>query len=138
RSRDRPGDRYLPPLAVGRRTEEEQRCRHPRGAGVSRLPFDEPPKVPIVPEVPAGSKGIVRGVVPKVPSAVVPETAGTVARPVLTVSELNAKIRDLLEYEMSTVWVEGEISNGRVWNTGRMYFTLKDGASARRAVTLRP
>jgi exodeoxyribonuclease VII large subunit len=56
---------------------------------------------------------------------------------VLTVSELNATIRDLLENQLQTVWVEGEISNARVWNTGHMYFTLKDGASQIKAVMFR-
>jgi exodeoxyribonuclease VII large subunit len=56
---------------------------------------------------------------------------------VLSVSELNATIRDLLENELSAVWVEGEISNARVWNTGHLYFTLKDGASQIKAVMFR-
>ena len=38
---------------------------------------------------------------------------------------------------MQTVWVEGEISNARVWNTGHMYFTLKDSASQIKAVMFR-
>ena len=58
-------------------------------------------------------------------------------RIILTVSELNATIRDLLENAMQNVWVEGEISNARVWNTGHMYFTLKDGASQIKAVMFR-
>jgi exodeoxyribonuclease VII large subunit len=58
-------------------------------------------------------------------------------RVVLTVSELNATIRDLLENQLQNVWVEGEISNARVWNTGHMYFTLKDGASQIKAVMFR-
>ncbi len=56
---------------------------------------------------------------------------------VLTVGELNATIRDLLENQLQTVWVEGEISNARVWNTGHMYFTLKDSASQIKAVMFR-
>src|SRR5689334_5991723 len=83
---------------------------------MSQLPFDEP-KVPDVPRVPAA---------PKAP-----------VRTILTVSELNATIRDLLENQLHTVWVEGEISNARVWNTGHMYFTLKDGASQIKAVMFR-
>jgi exodeoxyribonuclease VII large subunit len=43
----------------------------------------------------------------------------------------------LLENELQNVWVEGEISNARVWNTGHMYFTLKDGASQIKAVMFR-
>jgi exodeoxyribonuclease VII large subunit len=91
---------------------------------MSRLPFDdEKPAVSRVPEVPA---------VPAVP--VVPKAA---TRTILSVSELNATIRDLLENQLHTVWVEGEISNARVWNTGHMYFTLKDGASQIKAVMFR-
>ena len=55
----------------------------------------------------------------------------------LSVGELNAKIRDLLENELQTVWVEGEISNARVWNTGHLYFTLKDSGSQIKAVMFR-
>ena len=82
---------------------------------MSKLPFDDqdPPK-------PA----------PKPPAA--PPT-----RTILTVSELNATIRDLLENELTNTWVEGEISNARVWNTGHMYFTLKDSASQIKAVMFR-
>jgi exodeoxyribonuclease VII large subunit len=50
---------------------------------------------------------------------------------------LNAKIRDLLENELVNVWVEGEISNARIWNTGHMYFTLKDSGSQIKAVMFR-
>ena len=56
---------------------------------------------------------------------------------VLSVSELNATIRDLLENALQNVWVEGEISNARVWNTGHLYFTLKDGAAQIKAVMFR-
>ncbi len=51
-----------------------------------------------------------------------------VRRP-LTVSELTARLRDTIEKQFYEVWVEGELSNCKVWNTGHMYFTLKDGAS---------
>jgi exodeoxyribonuclease VII large subunit len=108
---------------------------------VSRLPFDDEnqnpkppiPKVPEVPKVPEGSKGLV----PKVPVVPTVPTVAPPARTILTVSELNATIRDLLENELQNVWVEGEISNARVWNTGHMYFTLKDGASQIKAVMFR-
>ena len=59
------------------------------------------------------------------------------ARRVVTVSQLNASIRDLLERQLGELWVEGEISNCRVWNTGHMYFTLKDDRSQIRAVMFR-
>src|SRR5215208_4086448 len=47
-------------------------------------------------------------------------------RRIHTVSELTGRIRMLLEEEFFEVWVEGELSNCKVWNTGHMYFTLKD------------
>ena len=59
------------------------------------------------------------------------------ARRVFTVSQVNATIRGLIESQLRDVWIEGEISNCRVWNTGHMYFTLKDGSSQLRAVMFR-
>jgi exodeoxyribonuclease VII large subunit len=119
---------------------------------MSRLPFDDDahmkPKVPRVPEVPRvpkvgvpssdgpGTAGTAVRTKPLEPSGT-SGTPGTLGRVVLTVSELNATIRDLLENQLHTVWVEGEISNARVWNTGHMYFTLKDGASQIKAVMFR-
>ncbi|MCA1583386.1 MAG: exodeoxyribonuclease VII large subunit [Acidobacteria bacterium] len=47
-------------------------------------------------------------------------------RRVWTVAELTASVRDTLETRFTDVWVEGELSNARVWTTGHLYFTLKD------------
>jgi exodeoxyribonuclease VII large subunit len=58
-------------------------------------------------------------------------------RRVVTVSELTASIRALLEGSFGDIWVEGEISNCKMWNTGHMYFTLKDGEAQIRAVMYR-
>src|SRR5437764_7120318 len=58
-------------------------------------------------------------------------------RRVLTVTELTVRVRDLLEAEFFEVWVEGELSGCRLWNTGHLYFTLKDGASQIKAVIFR-
>src|SRR3954464_591160 len=58
-------------------------------------------------------------------------------RRVLSVTELTVRVRDLLEQEFFEIWVEGELSNCRVWNTGHLYFTLKDGSSQIRAVIFR-
>ncbi|MEW5983412.1 MAG: exodeoxyribonuclease VII large subunit [Acidobacteriota bacterium] len=58
-------------------------------------------------------------------------------RRIYTVSELSAEIRELVEATWADVWVEGEISNCRVWNTGHVYFTLKDAAAQIRAVVWR-
>ena len=59
------------------------------------------------------------------------------ARRVLTVTELTVRVRDLLEAEFFEVWVEGELSNCKLWNTGHLYFTLKDSAAQIRAVIFR-
>jgi exodeoxyribonuclease VII large subunit len=58
-------------------------------------------------------------------------------RRVLTVSELTGRIRGLLEREFVEIWVEGELSNCRIWNTGHMYFTLKDASSQIKGVMFR-
>jgi exodeoxyribonuclease VII large subunit len=58
-------------------------------------------------------------------------------RRILTVTELTVRVRDLLETEFVEIWVEGELSNCRVWNTGHLYFTLKDSATQIRAVIFR-
>jgi exodeoxyribonuclease VII large subunit len=59
------------------------------------------------------------------------------ARHVLSVTELTIRVRDLLEGEFFEVWVEGELSNCRVWNTGHLYFTLKDATSQLRGFMFR-
>lgn len=58
-------------------------------------------------------------------------------RQVLTVSELTASLREVLETTFPEVWVEGELSNARVWTTGHLYFTLKDGGSQIKGVMFR-
>ena len=58
-------------------------------------------------------------------------------RRVLTVTELTAGVRVLLEGQYGEVWVEGEISNARLWKTGHLYFTLKDAGAQLRAVMFR-
>ena len=58
-------------------------------------------------------------------------------RRVFSVSELTSAIRDAIESRFGDVWVQGEISNLRVWHTGHMYFTLKDQAAQVRAVMFR-
>jgi exodeoxyribonuclease VII large subunit len=58
-------------------------------------------------------------------------------RDVLTVSDLTANIRGLLENAYSEVWIEAEISNCRLWNTGHLYFTLKDPGAQIKAVMFR-
>lgn len=77
---------------------------------------------------PLGSRGV-QGTEPEGSPSIAPP-----ARAVISVSELNANIRDLLESQMFDVWVEGEISNCRLWNTGHLYFTLKDRSAQIKAV----
>ena len=72
------------------------------------LPFDEPRPVPAPP-----------------------------ARRVVSVSELTAALRDLVESRFGEVWVEGELSGARVWNTGHLYFTLKDAHAQVKGVMFR-
>ncbi len=50
-------------------------------------------------------------------------------RKVLSVSELTAQIRALLEKQIGQIWVGGEITNLRAQSSGHVYFTLKDAAA---------
>tara|TARA_Y100000741_G_scaffold133007_5_gene100162 strand:- start:1952 stop:3169 length:1218 start_codon:yes stop_codon:yes gene_type:complete len=52
----------------------------------------------------------------------------------LSVSQLTAKIKDLIESNFSSVIVRGEISNFTHHTSGHMYFTLKDKHSELRVV----
>jgi exodeoxyribonuclease VII large subunit len=58
-------------------------------------------------------------------------------RRIFTVAQLTARIRSLLEREFFEVWVEGELSNCKMWNTGHMYFTLKDRQAQIKGVIFR-
>ena len=55
---------------------------------------------------------------------------------ILTVSQLNAVIKELLENEplLANVCVRGELSNYKIYPSGHHYFTLKDSESALRCV----
>ncbi len=56
---------------------------------------------------------------------------------VFTVSDLNSRIKALLESNYRFVWVKGEISNFRIPASGHYYFTLKDEQSQIRGVFFR-
>jgi exodeoxyribonuclease VII large subunit len=58
-------------------------------------------------------------------------------RRIFTVTALTEAIGDMFESAFGEVWVEGEISNCRLWNTGHLYFTLKDGAAQIKSVMFR-
>ena len=48
---------------------------------------------------------------------------------VLTVSQLNARTRELVERHLPLTWVAGEISNFKRYDSGHCYFTLKDDSA---------
>ncbi|NJD91458.1 MAG: exodeoxyribonuclease VII large subunit [Geobacter sp.] len=53
---------------------------------------------------------------------------------ILTVSQLTALVRGVLEENFEHVWVEGEISNLATPTSGHLYFTLKDSGATIRCV----
>lgn len=55
----------------------------------------------------------------------------------LTVSELTAQVRGVIENRFSSVWIEGEISNFRAHTSGHWYFTIKDETAQLRATCFR-
>ncbi len=59
------------------------------------------------------------------------------ARKVLSVWELTADIKRLLEKQIGSVWVSGEITNLRAQSSGHVYFTLKDAAAQLSCVLFR-
>lgn len=57
--------------------------------------------------------------------------------PVLTVSELNEVASRTLEVSFGLVWVSGEISNFKRYDSGHCYFSLKDSRAQIRCVMFR-
>lgn len=110
------------------------------------LPFDDEPDTPAVqpdsqpakPETPS-IEARVRAIASRSRDAAPtssPEPAAP-RRQVMTVSELTSAIRDQLEGEFFSVWVEGELSNAKVWNNGHLYFTLKDDRAQLKGIMFR-
>src|SRR2546430_15539433 len=58
-------------------------------------------------------------------------------RRVYTVTERTARFRDHLEEKSFEVWFEGELPGVRLWNTGHLYFTLKDSSSLLKGLMFR-
>ncbi len=56
---------------------------------------------------------------------------------VLSVSQLTKQIKENLEEEFVTVWVQGEISNFTAHGSGHFYFSLKDAGAQLSAVMFR-
>ena len=59
------------------------------------------------------------------------------ARKVLSVSELTTQIKRLLEKQVGSIWVTGEVTNLRAQSSGHIYFTLKDATSQLSCVLFR-
>ena len=58
-------------------------------------------------------------------------------RRALSVSELTAQVKILVERQFQEVWVEGEVSNFRRHSSGHWYFTLKDEGAMLRCASFR-
>jgi exodeoxyribonuclease VII large subunit len=59
------------------------------------------------------------------------------ARKILSVSELTSHVRRLLEQQVGSIWVTGEVTNLRAQSSGHIYFTLKDAGSQLSCVLFR-
>jgi exodeoxyribonuclease VII large subunit len=53
-------------------------------------------------------------------------TSDNDGRLIYTVSQISAEIKLILEDSYPGVWVQGEISNFKLYNSGHMYFSVKD------------
>ena len=62
------------------------------------------------------------------------ESPGASPQNPISVADLTATIRDLLETGIGEVWVAGEISNFRAPGSGHLYFTVKDASATLAAV----
>ena len=60
-----------------------------------------------------------------------------ISREILGVGDLNRAIADVLEGHIGSVWVRGEISNFKAYESGHWYFSLKDAEGQIRAVMFR-
>jgi len=58
-------------------------------------------------------------------------------RQILSVSQLTAEIKQLLEKKIGGVWLKGEVSNLKIPSSGHAYFTLKDEDAQISAVLFR-
>lgn len=58
-------------------------------------------------------------------------------RKVWSVSELTGQVKRLLEQQLGSVWITGEVTNLRVQSSGHAYFTIKDAAAQLSCVLFR-
>lgn len=64
-------------------------------------------------------------------------TMSDAQRKIFSVSEITRQIKGLLERDVGSVWIEGEVSNFRRPASGHCYFTLKDAGAQISAVLFR-
>ena len=48
---------------------------------------------------------------------------------ILSVSDLNNSAKRLLEKNYSSIWIQGEVTNFRAYDSGHWYFKIKDDSS---------
>ena len=89
---------------------------------------------PIVTEVITTSTETI-AIVAKKPSR--EEPAPSTEPEIISVSDLNRHIRNLLEGEFPLLWLKGEISNFKAHTSGHFYFSLKDSKAQISAVMFR-
>ncbi len=58
-----------------------------------------------------------------------PYSEAALRQPVISVSELNRLARQAIEQMLPLMWIAGEISNLRRYDSGHWYFTLKDASA---------
>ena len=58
-------------------------------------------------------------------------------REILSVSDLNLRVKTVLQQAIPPTWVRGEVSNLRRQSSGHLYFSLKDATSQISAVAFR-
>ena len=73
----------------------------------------------------------------KAASAEEPSKKKTSSRKVLSVSQLNRQVKDVLETGFPRFWLKGEISNFTAHSSGHWYFSLKDAKSSISGVMFR-
>jgi exodeoxyribonuclease VII large subunit len=65
------------------------------------------------------------------------ETPNQALPPVISVSELTRLARHLLERQLPLMWIAGEVSNCKRYDSGHCYFTLKDAVAQVECVLFR-
>ena len=59
----------------------------------------------------------------------IPKEAAAASPAILTVTQLTRRVKEAMERQIGSVWVQGEISNHRLQSSGHHYFTLKDAGA---------